>query len=306
MPPAAPAADPYNVPLGIYEDYDSDGSDVVEHHSVPGLATDTVHRVPAPTRTAAAQDPPAPSPRTSDSSDPSSTLQPLRSPLATFIKCHSVWYARLVILLVAFLHCRHHVSFRACTLILKVVGLLFVALGALSTTDEFPRSMPIVIHRSALTDGFQVRPTCPQCHQLGLASTDPTQKCSACQTPLFKSLPPTTFEWMGGKKSSRRSPPVLATPIRPLSSLLEDFFSRDDMETKVDEWRNRPPPKQGELRDMPDGAFWNEVKAADDTLFFDKSRTNLEPGEIRLGVTMSLDWCVNLSLHCIYHDTDNF
>ncbi|KAK6969644.1 hypothetical protein R3P38DRAFT_2814125 [Favolaschia claudopus] len=71
-------------------------------------------------------------------------------------------YILSVTILVAFLHTRHHVSFRACALILLVLNLLLRAVpGEILGKEKLPGSLQTVFSRLSISDRFKIYPTPP-------------------------------------------------------------------------------------------------------------------------------------------------
>ncbi|KAK6977132.1 hypothetical protein R3P38DRAFT_3218108 [Favolaschia claudopus] len=68
-------------------------------------------------------------------------------------------YILSVTILVAFLHTRHHVSFRACALILLVLNLLLRAVpGEILGKEKLPGSLQTVFSRLSISDRFKIYP----------------------------------------------------------------------------------------------------------------------------------------------------
>jgi hypothetical protein len=85
------------------------------------------------------------------------------------------WYVRGAVYLVAFLHTRHHVTFRACTLILKCLEHVFTSLpgNLLRGTADMPTTLHTVFARLKARDRFTIHPVCYNCHKVfqpGIAS----------------------------------------------------------------------------------------------------------------------------------------
>jgi hypothetical protein len=95
----------------------------------------------------------------------------------------------------------------------------------------------------------------------------------------------TLFERITARKA-HCPPPVAAAPVQVLSSLLADFLSRPGIEESCNKWKTRQTAP-GELHDMPDGRIWQGLKDHGGGLFFDDGTS-----ELRLGVTLSLDWYI--------------
>lgn len=202
---------------------------------------------------------------------------------------HDLWYCRLILVGVAFLHTRHFVSFQACAMVLTCLNMVLVALGLVHSSRPLPRTLMTVFDRLEIIDQFEIRPTCSSCHALFPVNISPDSSCLTCDKPLFKAASANIYQRLSGR--SPKPSPEVVTPYRSLSSLLEEFVARPGYERKCEVWRTRSPPPPGELHDISDGNIWNTVKGPDNKPFFDKPGSNItEPGELRLGVTLSLDW----------------
>lgn len=79
---------------------------------------------------------------------------------------HDLWYARLILVCVAFLHTRHFVSFQACAVILTCLNMMLITLGLVHTSRPLPRTLTTVFERLDIADKFEIRPTCGNCHIL--------------------------------------------------------------------------------------------------------------------------------------------
>lgn len=200
--------------------------------------------------------------------------------------------------LVAFLHTKHRVTFRAAALILICVGFLFSCLcsdviGAVAK----PRTLKTVFSKFDLTDNFTVHPVCFHCHFVFEPDVGEKAFCPDCDEEVFGAGTP-DHDDAGGRadtpgdapdpQGSRKRKPYMVAPIQLLSVGLHDFFKRPGMVSAVDAWKTRTEV-DGELRCMQDGQVWKEIKDAKGQPFFYGPESDQE---IRLGVSFSLDWYV--------------
>ncbi|KAJ6628380.1 hypothetical protein B0H10DRAFT_2271548 [Mycena sp. CBHHK59/15] len=179
------------------------------------------------------------------------------------VELHSRPYIRCLILLVAFLHTKHHTSFRACALILLALNFIFATIpGNLLGSQEIPRTLTTIFARLELTDRFMpaVIPASLGAEQIGEADDD-----------------------LG--YNAKRTPHLVA-PIQLLSEGLKDFFDRPGMVRAVNSWKSRTIV-EGELRSMQDAKVWNTINGPDNKSFFFGGKSEKE---LRIGVTLSLDW----------------
>ena len=212
--------------------------------------------------------------------------QPRRSPLKAYDESHSNAFIRVLIILVALLHTKHHVPFRACNFILFSLGTVLLSMGFITTDMAIPQSLQTVLKRLNLEDRFTVFPICARCHRIFRTDISPDSLCPDCKLSLFKPVHQSVFRRLTGSMPPP-PPPSASAPIQTLSSVLTDFFSRPGMENELDGWR-RTEHKEGEYKDICDGDVWRTSIGPDGKPFFDRSVEH----EIRLGVTMSFDWYV--------------
>lgn len=205
-------------------------------------------------------------------------------------------YIRCILLLIAFLHTRHHVSFRACALILITLNFLFSKIpGDLLDGQDIPRSLTTIFSRLELSDKFKVHPICYLCHRI-FDFDNIHNLCPDCQEGLYRPATQHLFqrlfdpEQLGDEHDNlafnfERTPHLVA-PIHVLSVGLREFFGRPGMIPAVNAWKKRPTVP-GELNSMQDAQVWQTIKGPDETSFFFGNNADKE---IRLGVTLSLDW----------------
>lgn len=100
---------------------------------------------------------------------------------------HPNWCVRGIIYLVAFLHTRHHVTFRACALILSCLNLVLGALPVkLLGNSRMPLTLKTLFAQLGARDRFTVHPVCYNCHKVFLPGTDSDTVCPTCELELFR------------------------------------------------------------------------------------------------------------------------
>ncbi|EIW65136.1 uncharacterized protein TRAVEDRAFT_16965 [Trametes versicolor FP-101664 SS1] len=214
-------------------------------------------------------------------------VQPHSSLEAVDLLSHEKWFVRTILLMVTYLHTRHHITFRSATIILFTTRAIFIALGVIDLNDPMPKTFTTALKRLDLTDRFHIFPTCPQCHRLFRPDIAPSTLCPVCKTPLFsRGALAVVMEYLGA--ALPHAIPRFAAPFRPLSAAILDFLSRPHMDIKVDEWRNIPSIP-GEYRRIQDGRIWKTLKGHDGLPFFGPQAH----GEIRIGVIYHLDWYID-------------
>jgi hypothetical protein len=98
------------------------------------------------------------------------------SPLETYNEAHEYWFVCIIFLLVAVLHTRHHVTFRACGLILFVISVVFAHLLLTSTHNAIPHTVNTILKQLDLEDQFKICPACKICQRFFKSLTP----CSSC------------------------------------------------------------------------------------------------------------------------------
>ncbi|KAJ7938708.1 hypothetical protein B0H13DRAFT_2301338 [Mycena leptocephala] len=193
-------------------------------------------------------------------------------------RLHARPYIRCILLLVAFLHTKNHVSFRACALILLALNFIFSTIpGNLLEGQAIPRSLTTIFSRLELSDKFTVRLICHLCHRI----FDVNDKSNVCPDLLGND----DDDGNTSEFNFQRTPHLVA-PIQLLSDGLRESFKRPGMVPEVNSWKKRRTVP-GELKSMQDAQVWSTIKGPDKTSFFYGRSAEKE---IRIGTTLSLDW----------------
>ena len=167
---------------------------------------------------------------------------------------HQLWSVHVILVLVLFLHTQHHVSFKACSLLLVTLNTILTALGLISSPgDVLPVTLSTIFHCFYLEDRFTIFPVCHVCHQLFPLNISPDTCCTQCDLSLFPPFSP----------GLPRPAPHLAAPIQVLSSLLGDFLSCEGNENALDEWWTIPESTNGKLHSIHDGNVWKTIPGPD-------------------------------------------
>ncbi|KAF8530816.1 hypothetical protein JB92DRAFT_2825442 [Gautieria morchelliformis] len=117
-------------------------------------------------------------------------LPPPRVPAAeTYDRAHQKWYIRLILLFVLLLHTHHHVSFRACSLILFCMCKIFIALFLIPSDDNMPTTLNTTLARLSIQERFITMAVYPTCHTFTPAVAHPDEACNAqcsiCEQGLY-------------------------------------------------------------------------------------------------------------------------
>lgn len=230
-------------------------------------------------------------------------IAPHKDPVSVYLASHHMWFVRITLVVIVLLHFSYHLPFAACDLALFLSYLIFKGLKIVSKKDQVPITLTTAIRRLDLRDRFKILPVCPapSCQHVFLGDLqrviDNEHRCTECDELVFEPTSDTLVEevlglFMGRKEKSKKPPvPKLVVAYRPISELVAEFLSRDGMVEKMDEWRHKPRADDV-LGDIMDGRIWKELKGADDRPFFGEHC----PEELRIGITVNLDWCVLLSI----------
>lgn len=193
----------------------------------------------------------------------------------------------LLYLLVSWLHTHFHLPFTACNTILVVVLNILRAAGyALTTTPSPYVTLPSVISHLGVEPVFQVLPVCENCLEVFPSSTKPGTLCDHCSNPLFKSILRHNRRTPNDNESHR---PSLQFPMKSIEAQLRDICAIPGMLGVLEEWRtkSRSPGRYG---DNFDGAVCQELPGVDKRPFFENPRPQDSPPELRIGLTLGVDW----------------
>ncbi|KAF7349161.1 hypothetical protein MVEN_01438400 [Mycena venus] len=219
--------------------------------------------------------------------------------LTTRDSLHPNWYIRAIIYMVAFLHIKHRVTFRACGLILVCLAFIFsCTAGDLVATAPVLRTLTTIFVRLDIRDAFIVHPICFKCYRIFPPKISPLTFCPDCTVEIFggsdrdDSVPwddmISDSEAAESSTGAKKRKPQVVVPIQLLSAALQGFFNCVGMVSTVTSWKKRPPNSNpSELKSIQDGRVWRTMKGQDgDSFFYGASGDE----EIRLGVSFSFDW----------------
>lgn len=211
--------------------------------------------------------------------------KPLQDRAGAYLRCHDYWFGRILMFAVACCHSRFHLPFRACNALLFALNAAALAIGLFSVSSPLPVTLGTVLKRLDLDDRFHVYPVCRHCHSIFERNIPTNAVCPDCEDHLFRPVSRALFRQLTGRKAPLPRP-VCAAPIESLSSLLTEFLSRPAIEDDLEDWKTRTKTP-GKSTDIMDGDVWKTMKAPDGSLFFDPDDGS---GELRIGVTVGLDW----------------
>lgn len=184
------------------------------------------------------------------------------SPRTVYTAAHSLWFVRIVLLLVAYLNTHHHLTFRASNITLSTLRALFVALGLINVDDPMPLTLTTTLKHLDLTDKFHILIECPACRRLFKPDlTNHQVQCFACSIPLFTATSRPNLIRIFGASTPRPIPRAVA-PLRLLSAAIAYLIGQPGIETYFDSWKTRPAMPPGEYRSIHDGNRWKTIQGA--------------------------------------------
>lgn len=191
----------------------------------------------------------------------------------SFSKRYPNIIVRVSLLMVVSLYAQYHLPFRACTLLLTTLKVVFEGIRAVDPVQHpIPTTLTTLLHHLNLTDQFKTYTLCQTCWHVCDPATHTGTTCPNCNQGLFH--------------RSDRSKPILTLPIQPLSSLLSGVLNQKGIAEELEKWSSRDTDTDIYAQ-IQDGRVWKEGKLPNGESFFSKDEIS---GELRLGVTISLDW----------------
>ncbi|KAI0072971.1 hypothetical protein K474DRAFT_1686422 [Panus rudis PR-1116 ss-1] len=185
-------------------------------------------------------------------------------------------------MLVIWLHTHFQLPFKACNAVLYVFSVILNFLCIPLDPPMFT-TLPTIMEKMDIEPSFNILPVCVTCKR---PYPENTASCFHCQEALYDKTP-TVNQRSKGRTEREIPKPRLRYPYLSLSSQLANLVP--DIEDSLDEWR-RVARKPGEYTDQFDGRVCQEVKGPDDLPFFRPDLAEMPDGELRIGLTMGLDW----------------
>lgn len=189
-------------------------------------------------------------------------------------------------MLVAWLHLQYHLPFRACAVLMQLILLIVRAFGVEIQNPAPLVTLPSIFARLDVNPTFDELPVCPACREVYPAGPDTPFLCPACNVPMFTS------------PSTSKRAPLLKSPYMSLQKQLTDILSIPGVEAMLDAWRLKPRTSH-RYTDIFDGAVAKELKAHDGSPFFQNGGEDGPQGELRIGLTLGLDWLVTYISPCL-------
>jgi hypothetical protein len=233
-----------------------------------------------------------PSPHPLPEEWPLATARPVRNALESFQAANDVWFVRIILLIIGFLHAKHHMSFRACGILLWCLRSIFIVIGLLSIDNHMPTTLGTTFTHLGLVDRFTLLLVCPQCRAVcGRPITSPKLEeellCAHCETMLYSGIPTSYLRLDPATRPTLKKgiKPKIVVPFASLKDLLAELLARPGNEGLIDAWRTQrtSAAKYGAIWD---GHIWKTIRDANDDFFFAARGDN----ELRIAATCGLDW----------------
>ena len=223
-----------------------------------------------------------------------------------FRSFHPRLLVRSLLLLVAFLHTSFHLPFAACAILLFAFRMTLEFLKVVDPKKTIPLTLTSLLQQMHVRDDFKSQILCPSCWEIFEPDvfTDAGTLCHACDDTVFRLLTSPAQPLSAEHKINRV--PYLVLPIQPLSSLLSEFLLQPGIMEELEKWAsvNSQHADSDQLSAIWDGRIWQESKAPDGKPFF--ARNQVPDGELRIGVTISLDWQVSSSKSLLSTEIEYF
>ncbi|KAF7363429.1 hypothetical protein MSAN_00998700 [Mycena sanguinolenta] len=194
----------------------------------------------------------------------------------------------MIYLVVLWLHTQFHLPFRACNALLALLALAFQAGGA-RINPPIRTTLTTVINHLGAEPSIQILPVCPGCLEVFAASTPRNALCTRCSHPLFPNTP--TPSQIRHRTAPQNPRPYLQYPTKSLAEQLAALLSVEGVEAEIEKSLNKAKARiPGVYKNIFDGKICQELPTADGSRFFFPSDEAVAAGELRIGVTMGVDW----------------
>lgn len=190
-------------------------------------------------------------------------------------------------LIVVWLHVEFHLPHRACNALLKIITIIMRAAGV-TLDPELRSTLNTAVTSLDAEANFLLLPTCIKCRDVFPPSV---AICDQCNMPLCHAEP-TPQQRAEGKQTRDDHKPRIPFAYLPLEDQLRSAFeSTPGLEDVVDDWRKQKRT-EGVYKDIWDGRVCKELKGDDGLPFFRHDLPEMPKGELRIGVTLGIDWYV--------------
>lgn len=238
---------------------------------------------------------------TTDENNPDPFYYPPETPRAppTPTDVHPNRVVYIIYLLVLWLHSQCHLPFRACNAVLVVFS---IVLRAVESPIEPPMytTLPSVITSLGADPTFKICPVCPGCLEVYPSTTPADATCTKCSSSLFVNTP-TPAEQRRGRTTRENPKPHIQFPTKSLEEQLATLLSvpgiEDILETYTTKINNTVP---GKYTNIFDGKICQELPGPNSSRFFHPTEEELAAGELRIGVSLGVDWSVLLIVSSVH------
>ncbi|KAJ7914136.1 hypothetical protein B0H13DRAFT_1873214 [Mycena leptocephala] len=171
----------------------------------------------------------------------------------------------------------------------RAVYIIYVAAAGAPINPPMRTTLRTVINHLGAEPAIQILPVCPGCLEVFAASTSVDALCSRCSHPLFPNNP--TPSQIRNNTTPENPRPYLQFPTKSLAEQLETLLSVEGMEEEIEKSTGKAKaPIPGVWKNIFDGKVCQELPTADGGRFFFPSDEEVAVGELRIGVTMGVDW----------------
>lgn len=181
----------------------------------------------------------------------------------------------LLYMVVSWLHLQYHLPFRACSVLVQVILLIIKAFGATVSRPAPLTTLPSIFARLDVEPRFKILPVCPTCKEVYPQSIETPLLCRHCSSPIFK---------FPAKRT-----PHLQAPYMSIQTQITTLLGVPGVEAMLDEWRDKPR-SPNRYTDIFDGEVTRTIQAPDGSPFFRNGFEDGPNGELRIGLTLGLDW----------------
>ncbi|PBK68529.1 hypothetical protein ARMSODRAFT_1019655 [Armillaria solidipes] len=207
---------------------------------------------------------------------------------------HSHHAVHIIYLLVVWLHTQFHLAFQACNAILVILALAFQSMGIVIDPPMY-HTLPTLLDHLNIEPPFDILPVCSRCQEVHPSTVPGDQKCIVCTHVLFNTSP-TAGEERRGRTSCKRPKPLLQFPTKSLAEQLGTMLMvpgiEDEIAASLEKVHHHVP---GMYTNIFDGRVFRELEAHDGSKFFSPSQEAIATGELRIGITLGVDWWVLFS-----------
>ena len=191
----------------------------------------------------------------------------------------------LIYLTVLWLHTQCKLSFRACNTLLVIMSVI-LSTAAVTIDPPLCTTLATIMSQLHADAQFQELPVCISCLKPFPATSPGESVCDVCGTPLYNTQL-TVVQQRGGRTTRARPKPFLRSPYKSLEEQLIELVP--EIEAVVDSWRTKLRTA-GKYTDHFDGDVCKTLEGPDGLPFFRPDLRELPDGELRIGVTLGVDW----------------